>query len=117
MKLTNRSELERRIIRAEELGQKWVDALEVYHQLEESKKNVLADLQNSLDDGDTSEAKLERQARSSKEWKDFIRNLCTAEAAMLRAKVKYDCSVAFYEAARTAEASKRVESQVLRDTP
>jgi len=117
MKLTNRSELERRIIRAETLGQDWVNQLATYRQLEEGKKSVLADLQNSLDDGDTSEAKLERQARGSKEWKEFIRNLCTAEAAMLRAKVKYDCSVAFYEAARTAEASKRVELQVLRDKP
>jgi hypothetical protein len=111
-----RSELEKRIILAEEYGQKWAELHETYRQLEELKKSVLADLQNALNDGDMSEAKLERLARSSKEWKEFIRNMCTAEAVMLKAKVRYDAGVAWYEACRTAESTNRVRMQVLRDT-
>lgn len=115
--VTMPTELEKRIVRAEKLGQQWVNAVEIYDQLEESRKNVLADLQNALDDGYKSESKLEREARGSNEWKQFVKNLVTAKAAMLRLKVTYEAAVAYYEAARTAEASRRVETMILRDKP
>jgi len=111
------SELEKRIVEAEKKGQQWADADATFYQLDETKKSVLADLMKDLDDGDTSETKLERLARSKKEWKEHIENLSIAKGQMLRAKVKYEASVAWYEACRTAEASKRVEMQVLRDKP
>ena len=78
---------------------------------------MLADLMNTLDDGDTSESKLERLARGRKEWKEFIQNMVVAEAEMLKAKVRYESAVAFYEAGRTAESTNRVKMQVLRDVP
>lgn len=111
------TELETRIIRAEQLGQAWAEADEMFYQLDETKKSVLADLIKDLDDGDTSEAKLERLARSQKNWKEHIQNLAVAKGKMLRAKVKYESAVAYYEACRTNEATKRVEMQVLRDKP
>jgi DNA topoisomerase IA len=103
--------LERRIIKAEKMGEEWVA------KLEESKKNVLADLENTLDDGDTSEAKLERLARGRPEWKEFIRNLVVAEAEMLKAKVRYESAVAFFEAGRTAESTERAKMRALNYVP
>lgn len=109
--------LEERIIRAEKFGQEWAAAYETWLQLDEAKKSVLADLQKDLDDGEKSEAKLERLARASKTYKDFITNLCLAKGAEIRARVKYDCAVSWYEAARTRESTERVKMQVLRDIP
>ena len=117
MKLTNRSELEKRIIRAEALGQKWAEAAEAFYQLDETKKSVLADLMKDLDDGELSESKLERMARGQKEWKEHIQHLAVAKGEMLRAQVKYEAAVSWYEAARTTESTNRVKMQVLRDVP
>lgn len=111
------SELEKRIIKAEELGQKWASADATYYQLDETKKSVLADLMKDLDDGDTSETKLERLARASKQWKDHIGNLSIAKGEMLRAKVRYEAATAWWEACRTAESTNRVKMAVLRDVP
>ena len=111
------TELEKRIVRAEKLGQEWAGLDELFFQLDETKKSVLADLMNSLDDGEMSEAKLERLARGRKEWKEHIQNLAVAKHKMLSAKVKYESAVAYYEAARTTESTERVRMQVLRDIP
>ena len=114
--MPERTELERRILRAEELGQKWAAADEIFYQLDETKKTVLADLMRDLDtDGKASEARLERLARSSQQWRDHIGRLAIAKGEMLRAKVRYESAVAYYEAARTTESTKRVEMQLLRD--
>lgn len=110
------TELETRILRAEKLGQEWAKADEVFYQLDETKKSVLADLMKDLDDGDTSEAKLERLARASKEWKEHVSRLAIAKGEMLRAKVRFEAATAWYEAARTTESTNRVKMQVLRDT-
>src|SRR6185503_13181360 len=117
MTMTELSEIEKRIVRAEGLGQEWANADAQFYQLDETKKSVLADLMKDLDDGDTSETKLERLARSSKVWKEHIHNLSIAKGAMLRAKVKYEASVAWAEAARTAEASARARMQFLKEIP
>lgn len=111
------SELEKRIIRAEKLGEEYAERDALYYQLDETKKSVLADLMKDLDNGDTSEAKLERMARATKEWRDHINNLALAKGQMLRARVRYEAAVAWYEAARTAESTNRVKMQVLRDLP
>ena len=111
------SELEKRIIKAEALGQKWATLHEKWMQLDESKKNYLASLMNDLDNGETSELKLERQARGQKEWKDFIVRLCMAKGEELRAKVRYENAVAYWEAGRSLESTERAKMQVLRDIP
>lgn len=111
------TELEKRIVRAEELGQKWADAEATFYQLDETKKSVLADLMKDLDDGDTSETKLERLARARKEWKEHIANLAIAKGQVLRAKVRYEAAVSWYEAGRTTESTNRVKMQVLKDIP
>jgi hypothetical protein len=111
------SPLEQRIVTAEKYGKEWADKYEVWLQLDESKKNFLASLMNDLDSGDMSEAKLERLARGSKEFKDFITNLCLAKGQELRSKIRYENAVAFYEAGRTQQANERVKMQVLRDIP
>lgn len=115
-----RTELEKRIILAEEYGQKWVNIHETWLQLDEDKKNYLASLMNDIDAGtdkDFSEAKLERLARGSKQFRDYIKNLSIAKGEELRSRVKYENARAYYEAGRTAEASERVKMQVLRDIP
>jgi hypothetical protein len=114
---TDYSELEKRIIRSAELGEEWAKLHEAWMQLDEAKKTVLADLQKDLDDGKTSEAKLERLARTRKEYKEFINNLCIAKGQELRAKVRYEAAQAFYEAGRTREATERERMKTLRDIP
>lgn len=111
------SELERRIMKAEELGQKWAELYEVWHQLDETKKSVLADIQKDLDDGDSSEAKLERLARADKTYREHINNLAVAKGQELRAKVRYETAIAWYEAARTKESTERVKMKMLNDIP
>lgn len=114
-----RSELERRIIYAEELGQKHAAIYEVWLQLDEDKKNYLAALMNDLDDGNGSysEAKLERLARGSPQFRQYIKSLAIAKGEELRAKVKYENARDFFEAGRSQESTERMKMQVLRDIP
>ena len=102
------TELEKRIVAAQKAGQAWAVADEKYFLLDETKKSVLADLINDLDDSNTSEAKLERLARSTKAWRGHIAALSIAKGEALRAKVRYESCIAWYEAERTKEASQRV---------
>ena len=46
--------LEKRVVVSEKYGREWADLHAIWLQLDESKKSVLAGLQNDLDDGDTS---------------------------------------------------------------
>ena len=115
--MTERSELEKRIIRAENLGQDWVNKHEVWLQLDEAKKSVLSDIVKDLDDGEQSEVKLERLARASKQYREYINNLSLAKGAELRARVKYDCAMQWVDAGRTAEATARAKMQYLKEIP
>jgi hypothetical protein len=107
--MSNLSLLERRIIAAEKLGESWAELHAVWLQLDDAKKNVLAGLMNDLDDGEKSEAKLERLARGAKEYKDYCTNLALAKGAELRAKVKYECAKDWFEAGRSAESTERAK--------
>ena len=101
------TELEKRIIAAQKAGQTWAAAEEKFFLLDETRKSYLSSLENDLDNGALSEAKLERLARGSKQWQDHIAALSLARGEQLRAKVRYEASVAYYEAARTAESTRR----------
>jgi len=101
--------LEKRIVRAAELGEKWAALHAIYLQLDEDKKNYLAALINDLDDGQMSESKLERLARGSKEFREYIKNMCIAKGEELRAKVLYENARDFFEAGRSFEATERAK--------
>jgi hypothetical protein len=105
---TNHSEFDGLIKNIHDAGQAWVDAEFRARQLEEDQKPYLASLINALDDGDTSEAKLERKARGSKEYRNYITGMVTARAEALRLKVKYEAWQSTFEARRTESANQRV---------
>jgi hypothetical protein len=115
--MPERSPLEQRIVRAEEYGNEWATKYETWMQLDESKKNYLASLMNDLDNGEMSETKLERLARGSKDYKDFINNLCIAKGEELRAKVRYENARDYFEAGRSREATERAKLQTFSHIP
>jgi hypothetical protein len=117
MSKQERTELEQRIIYAEQLGEKWAGIHETWLQLDEDKKNYLSSLMNDLDDGDKSESKLERLARGSKQFRDYVRLLCIAKGEELRAKVKYENARDLFEAARSKEATAREQLKSLKFIP
>lgn len=115
-----RSELEKRIIFAEKAGQKWAELHAIAMQLEEDKKNYLAALINDIEaeHGNTmSESKLERMARGSKQYRDYIRNMCIAKGEELRAKVKYENARDYFEAGRSQESTEREKMKHLSQIP
>ncbi len=118
-----RSELEKRIIRAEDLGQKHAAIYEVWLQLDEDKKNYLSALMNDIEaatdhkDEKMTEAKLERLARGSKEFREYIKNMCIAKGEELRARVKYENARDYFEAGRSQEATEREKMKTLKFIP
>ena len=115
-----RSELEKRIILAESLGQKWAEIHQIWLQLDEDKKNYLAALINDLEAAHSnavSEAKLERLARGSKEFREYVKNMCIAKGEELRAKVKYENARDYFEAGRSQESTEREKMKTLKFIP
>lgn len=112
-----RSELERRIIYAESLGKYWGDLYEVWLQLDNGQKNFLASLMNDLDDGKSSEAKLERLARGTKEYREYCKNVAIAKGLEIRAKVKYENARDYFEAGRSQESTEREKMKHLSQIP
>ena len=117
MSKPERSELEKRIIFAEEQGQKWAEIHQIWLQLDEDKKNYLSALMNDLDDGEKSEAKLERLARGSKAFRDYVKNMCIAKGEELRSKVKYENARDYFEAGRSQESTEREKMKTLKFIP
>jgi hypothetical protein len=111
MSKTERTELEQRIITAEQYGGKWAGLYEIHLQLDEGKKSYLAALMNDLDDGQMSEKKLERLALGSREFRDYIKNMCIAKGEELRARVRYENARDYFEAGRSKEATERAKFQ------
>ena len=117
------SELERRIIKAEQLGEKWAGIHQIWLQLDEDKKNYLSALMTDIEAADwnkdekISEAKLERLARASREYRDYVKNLVIAKGEELRAKVRYDNARDYYEAGRSQESTEREKIRHLSQIP
>jgi len=88
-------------------GVAWVEAKLKSDQLEEDQKPFLASLMNALDDGKTSEAKLDRLARGSTQYREYVKNMVLSKAEALREKVRYDALGSFYEAKRSEKALER----------
>ena len=103
----NLNELEAVVVRMESAGRAWVEAKLKADQLDDDTKSYLASIMNELDDGKTSEAKLDRLARGSKEFREFIRSAAIARSAMLNKKVRYDGEQSLFEAKRSEYAMER----------
>lgn len=100
-------ELERLVMKIQEAGQAWVEAKLKADQVDEDCKPYLAAIQNEMDDGKTSEAKLERLARGSKNYRDYIAAMCAARADMLRKKIRYESLNQLFDAKRSEKAFER----------
>jgi hypothetical protein len=109
--------LEQRVVKAEKWGEEYARIHAKWLQLDEDKKSFLAALMNDLDDGAMSEAKLDRLARGSKAYRDYIATLSLAKGEEIRARVRYDNSRDLFEAARSQEATERQKMQTLRYIP
>ena len=101
--------LEQRIVKAEKHGEAWAELHAKWLQLDEDKKSFLSALMNDLDDGGMSEAKLERLARGSKAYRDYVAGLAIAKGEELRAKVRYENANALFSAAQSDQSLERVK--------
>lgn len=104
------SPLEKLVKEIQQAGQDWVEAKLRADQLDKDEKNFLAALQNGLEDKSKeklSEAKLERLARGSSEFRSYVTNLCVAKAEAERRKVRYENLQSFWETKRSELALER----------
>lgn len=99
--MENEASLEKWVVQWQSAGKEWVEAKLVSDQLSDDEKAFLADLMNGLDDGKKSEAKLDRQARGSSEFREHITNTCIAKAVTGRKKVRFDAFGMLFEARRS----------------
>ena len=107
-----KDELEAVVTQWKAAGDAWIEAKLKADQLEEDAKNLLAAVINQLEDGlpagiKISETKLERQARGSLEYREYIRGMCAARADALRKKVRFDALEKLFEAKRSKRAFER----------
>lgn len=102
-------EFDAALARQHDSGIAWAEAKLLADQLEEASKPFLDSLQNKLDNGEHSEAKLVRMARGSDEYRVYIKGMCEARAAANRARVEYDAAIAWFEARRSESALIRVK--------
>lgn len=85
-------------------GQEWVKAKLKSDQLDEDAKNYLASLMNGFEKQTSekiSEAKLDRMARGTPEFRKYVVGMCEARAAMLSARVRFDAMDKWFEAKRS----------------
>lgn len=105
--------LEKLVIEIQEAGQDWIEAKLKSDQLDDGEKNYLAALINGLEEGmkggKISEAKLERLARGSPEFGQYVIGKCTAIAETSRKKVRYEALQNLWEARRSELAFERAK--------
>lgn len=104
------NELEATVIEWKSAGDAWIAAKLRADQLEEDAKSFLAALINELEKQEKEkivEARLDRRARGSKEYRDFIQSMCLARADALTKKVRFDALEKLFEARRSQRAFER----------
>lgn len=108
------SELERLADELQAKGLQWIEAKLKSDQLDADEKSFLAAIMNELEksfDGvrqlKVSEAKLERLARGSTEFRNYIVGRVTAQAETGRKKVLYEAAQNYWEAKRSEMAFER----------
>lgn len=109
MKSAELAEWDSLVAHLHDSGVAWVEAHLKASQLEEDQKPFLASIANEMDQGEFSEAKLERLAKGSAPYRDYIAGMCAARADALRKKVKYESWQNLFEARRTLAATERVK--------
>lgn len=108
------TDLERLVVEIQQAGQAWIDAKLKSDQLEDGVKNYLAALMNALEEEQfkertVSESKLERLARGSAEFGEYITGKCAAVAETQRKRVRYEALRDLWEARRSQLAFERVQ--------
>jgi hypothetical protein len=104
--------LERLVVEIQEAGQEWIDAKLKSDQLSDGEKNYLAALINGLEQAikdKISEQKLERLARGSPEFGQYVIGKCAAIAETSRKKVRYEALQNLWEARRSELAFERAK--------
>jgi len=92
---------------ASQLGQEWVERYQAYRRLMEGQKTFISDIKNRIASEVESkgravtEQKLERLALANPEYVKFTETLCQAEAASLKAKIKFETAKNKFEAKRS----------------
>jgi hypothetical protein len=105
-----KDELENVVTEWKAAGDAWIDAKFAADQLEEDAKSVLASIVNELEgrtEGKVSENKLERLARGTSSYREFISRMCAARAEALRKKVRFDALEKLFDARRSQLALER----------
>ena len=111
-------DLDRLVVEIQSSGQEWINAKLISDQLNDGEKNFLAVLMNGLEEawnsGDgkkerISEAKLERLARGSPEFGQYITGKVSAVAETARKRVRYEALRDLMEARRSELAMERVK--------
>lgn len=103
---------ERLIVEIHAAGMAWIEAQLKARQLEEDQKSFLASLMNELEFRETdkvSEAKLDRLARGSQPYREYITAMCATWAEAQRLKVRYDNLQMLFEAQRSELAMARAK--------
>ena len=107
------SNLERLVVEIQEAGQAWIESKLKSDQLDAGEKNYLAALMNGIDDATKgtkiSEAKLERLARGSPEFGNYVIGKVMAIAETGRKKVRYESLQNLWEAKRSELSFERVK--------
>lgn len=104
------SDLERSVTDIKAAGDAWIEAKLRADQLEEDCKNFLAELMNELEhkaDDKISESKLERLARGSKAYRDYVAGMCAARAEASKKRIRYDALQSLFEAKRSDQSLER----------
>lgn len=105
--------LERLVVEIQEAGQEWIEAKLRSDQLDDGEKNYLAALMNGLEEAmkgvKISEAKLERLARGSAEFGQYVIGKCAAIAESSRKRVRYEALQNLWEARRSELAFERAK--------
>lgn len=105
--------LERLVVEIQEAGQEWIESKLKSDQLEDGEKNFLSALMNSLEEAmagaKITESKLERLARGSPEFGQYVIGKVTALAETSRKKVRYEALQNLWEARRSELAFERAK--------
>ena len=86
-------------------GEDWVDKDHAARLLEEQRKSVLAEIM--LDSPSSTNAAKEMEALASKQYRQYILEMCTAKREANRSKVKYDAIRTLADNRQTQEVSRR----------
>lgn len=108
----NEPTFERLLVEINDAGMAWIEAQLKARQLEEDQKSFLASLMNKLEktfDSKVPESKLDRLARGSNAYREYIANMCAAWAEAHRLKVRYENLQMLLEARRSELAMERAK--------